>query len=97
MKVIEKHLLYLYGSETAVMLPLSAKVVYIGEQHGSLYMWVETTPGEQLFTRGYRVFNTGNSIDDSVGMEITYVGSAIMEGGSFTAHVYQTKAVEWDQ
>lgn len=75
--------------ETVIDLPLSAKPVHVCEQYGQLQLWVETIPGEPTFERHYRVFGTGHPIDDFQGLEITHVGTALMEGGSFVAHVYQ--------
>lgn len=75
--------------ETTIDLPLSAKPVYVGEQYGQLQLWVETMLGEPTFERHYRVFGTGHPIDDFEGLEISYVGTVIMDGGAFVAHVYQ--------
>jgi len=78
--------------ETVIDLPMSAKPVHVEQQHGQLQLWVETTLGEPTFERVYRVFGTGHPIDDFEGLKITYVGTALMEGGSFVAHVYEAIA-----
>jgi len=80
--------------ETVIDLPLSAKLVHVGEQFGELKMWVETIPGEPTFPRSFRVFGTGHPIDDLEGLQITHVGTAIMQGGAFLAHVYQAIPVD---
>ena len=87
MKVVQKFNLNI--GETTIDLPLSAKIIHVGEQFGQLQLWVETTPGEPTSPRYYRVFNTGQTIDNIMGLEICHVGTAIMDGGSYVAHVYQ--------
>jgi len=87
MRVVHKFNLNI--GETVIDLPTSAKTLHVEQQYGQLQLWVETTPGEPTFERHYRVFGTGHPIDEVAGLEITYVGTALMEGGAFVAHVYQ--------
>ncbi len=87
MRTVHKFSLNL--GETVIDLPLSAKPIYVGEQFGELQLWVETTPGKPTFPRSFRIFSTGHPIDDLEDLQITHVGSAIMQGGTFLAHVYQ--------
>ena len=79
---------------TTLHLPPDAVCLHVGNQFEKLCLWVELDPACPDIAnepRDFRVFGTGHPIDDFVGMEITYVGTAILQGGAFVAHVYQGK------
>ena len=92
MKTVHKY--HLNIGETVIHLPLAAIPVHVGEQFGELQMWVELNPAEAQVDRHFRVFGTGHPIDGCEHMLITYVGTAIMQGGSFVLHVYEGAAQE---
>ena len=74
-------------------LPRSASPIHVQEQYGQLQMWVETELGAPEVDRHFRVFVTGQPIDSIEGLGITHVGTALMEGGAFVAHVYEATPV----
>lgn len=91
MRTVHKYELTL--GTTTLHLPTDAKCLHVGNQFENICLWVEIDSNCLDFeNRDFRVFGTGHPIDEFVGMEITYVGTAILQGGNFVAHVYQGKA-----
>ncbi len=88
MKTIYKFTLEI--GETILHLPKNAKPVHVQEQFGELQIWVELDPfSTDKIDRCFRVFGTGQTIDEFEGLKIEYIGTALMTGGAFVAHVYE--------
>ena len=90
MRTIHKFVLNI--GETVLSLPADAKPLYVDNQHGELCLWVELDPHDfNRVDRHFIVFGTGHLIGDIVGMEITYIGTTLLDSGYFVAHVYEGK------
>ncbi len=85
MKTIHKYSLNI--GDTYIHLPLSAKCLHVDFQNGNLQAWFEVETSEGTEQRQLSVFNTGQSIWDN----LSYIGTAVTEDGSFVAHVYELK------
>ena len=90
MRMIHKFILN--EGETVLSLPIDAKPVHVENQYGQICLWVELDPYDNnKIGRHFKTFSTGHIIDDFADMEISYVGTALMEGGSYVVHVYEGK------
>ncbi len=79
---------------TTLYLPPDARCLHVGNQYENLCLWVELDPhcaeaNKRPFD--FRVFGTGHQIDDFAGLDVAYIGTALLQGGSFVAHVYRGK------
>lgn len=87
MRVLHKYNLNI--GQTDIHLPRSAKPLLVAEQYGQLQMWVEVNVSEETILRHFRVFTTGETLESFLGMEVVHIGTAVMEGGNYIAHVYE--------
>ncbi len=75
---------------TTLHLPPDAKCLYVGNQHETICVWIELDPYDQTTEPcDFRVFGTGNPINDIVGMDITHVGTVLLHSGTGVFHVYR--------
>ena len=77
---------------TLVEMPENAKIIHVGEQYGQLQLWAEVDPNEPQTHRHFRVYGTGHPIDDVMHLDVQHIGTAIMQGGDFVAHIYEATA-----
>ena len=81
MRIIHKYQLEL-GDQT-IELPKDSKIVYVGQQYGSLKMWVDHDIDMPKERRVFTIFGTGHPIPDGV----TYIGTVPCD--PFVWHVYE--------
>ena len=74
-----------------VVLPETAEILCVHEQHGKAYVWALVDPTEiDNTTRRFKAYGTGHTMPNNPG---TYVGSFFLHKGSFVFHLFeQSKA-----
>jgi hypothetical protein len=86
-RAVWKYPISLDGGITRYQIPEGARLLHCAEQAGSICLWFEVRPDEiRTQQRAFRIFGTGDAaIDD----HLTYVGTALLSGGSLVFHVYE--------
>lgn len=86
-RVVWKYPVPLAAGVSTFQIPDSARFLHCAEQGESICLWFEVRSGETVTQqRSFRIFGTGDaSIDD----HLTYVGTALLSGGSYVFHVYE--------
>lgn len=74
-------------SVNRIDLPVGAKILRVGEQHGSLRIWALVNPNVPKVTREFYIVGTGQIFyhrrDD------VHLGTVVMPGGIFVWHVFE--------
>lgn len=83
MKKIWKYELYV-GPDAVHDMPAFSRILSVQMQDGKPVLWAEVNPREDRVTRKFRVYGTGQEIDDFGGH---YVGT--FQDGPFVGHVYE--------
>lgn len=80
------HKYYLEAKEEPQSIQLSenAKVVHVGEQYGSVTIWVEENPNEEKTVRTFYVIGTGWDF----GSGLKHCGTVVTNIG-FVWHIYE--------
>lgn len=88
-RAVWKYPLSLEAGFIRYQIPEGARFLHCAEQAGSICLWFEVRPDEsRTQLRTFRIFGTGDaSVDD----HLTYVGTALLSGGSFVFHVYEVE------
>ncbi len=89
MKTIYKYEIPIGGGE--VNLPDDAKILSVGAQGKSLFLWAEVSPERSEYPRHIEVFGTGHQITYDVGISREFIGTAFM--GPLVWHVYEYTGV----
>lgn len=79
-KTIHKY--ELRGSQTIIDLPLAYIIVHVGEQAGTIMVWVELDPNEPKIPYTFHIIPTGGEITENM----YHAGSVIIP--PFVWHVY---------
>ncbi len=74
---------------TTIEVPANSKVLYLGVQYNLLALWILVPLGNaKKVKRTFRNYLTGTgSLDDTE--SLVYIGTAILDRGSFVAHVFE--------
>jgi hypothetical protein len=76
--------IYKYPIAKNQMIPMTAKILRVGLQNGTPFLWAELDPGHTVATpRHFEIFGTGHSIPDKA----EYVGGYSEQ--PFEWHVYE--------
>lgn len=88
-RAVWKFAIPLSAGVTTHQIPEGARLLHCAEQAEAICLWFEVRPGERATRqRSFRIFGTGDaSIDD----HLSYVGTALLSGGSFVFHVYEVE------
>ena len=70
-------------------LPVGSSVLKIDQQRDEIKMWVLKPNGENKERRIFRVYTPGMDVP----MGLDYLGSALLENGTFVFHVFEDKRV----
>ena len=89
MKTIYKYEIPVGGGE--VNLPDDAKILSVGAQGKSLFLWAEVSPERSEYPRHIEVFGTAHQITCDVGISREFIGTAFM--GPLVWHVYEYTGV----
>jgi hypothetical protein len=66
-------------------LPVGARIVHVGLQHGVPCLWAELDPSRPLEERRFKVMATGEIFDESA----RHVGTFFADSGRFVWHLYE--------
>ena len=69
-----------------IEIPLDAKVLHAGEQHGEICIWCEVNPDHFTETRTFQVYGTGHSMPPA---NRKFINTVLMSGGYYVYHVYE--------
>lgn len=70
-----------------IEMPIDAKVLTVASQNGILTLWAQVTPGAPRSVRRFKVYDTGEPIDDYI--VHNYIGTVVFPGGLLVLHVYE--------
>ena len=70
-------------------IPEGATILTAHEQRNEICIWAEVCPTAPLEARTFEVFGTGHDMPIDMGIERRYIGTAIINGGSYIFHVYE--------
>lgn len=74
------------GVSTTFQIPEGARFLHCAAQDNKVGLWFEVAVGEtRTQQRAFRIFGTGQSIDD----HLTYVGTAMFSDGAYVFHAYE--------
>jgi len=86
MKTVHKYVLH--PTIKHVAMPTGARILCVREQGQDICIWVHIDLAEtRKEVRTFAVYGTGHVIPDDV--NLTYVGTAILQGGSRVLHVFE--------
>ena len=75
--------------ECAIELTEGAKILSVGDQQGTVVMWVLLDTEKPIGKRIFMVFGTGHTLDDKKGtFEYIHLGTVQQESG-FVWHVFE--------
>jgi hypothetical protein len=71
-------------------MPEGAVIMTAAEQGGNICIWAEVDPdSERMRERLFQTVGTGHDIQDDIGVERKYIGTAMLQGGASVLHVYE--------
>ena len=85
MRTIHKYEIPVAGGE--VIMPSGAKILSVGAQGGSLFLWAEVDTERYTQPKCIEVFGTGDEIPYNRKISREFIGTAFM--GPFVWHVYE--------
>ena len=77
--------IYKYPAYLNVAMPIGARIIRVGQQEGSAYIWAIVDPNADTEPRNFFVAGTGAGLPDSS----EYIGT--FEEGVFVWHVFEQK------
>ena len=73
--------------QTELEVPYGAQAIHVDNQHNNLCVWMIVDPAEsKMETKVFRVVTTGINFFAN---EVEYVGTVLMKGGTYVAHVFE--------
>ncbi len=73
------------ADEQRVEMPLDAKILHVGLQGESVFMWAEVGPERRKVERTVRIYGTGYPMPEHPGR---HIGSFMLRGGTLVFHAY---------
>lgn len=70
-------------------LPIGAKVLSVGAQGGSMFIWALVDPSAKTEVRKFVVVGTGHKMVDAEIDKLQFIGTAHMHGGRLVWHVFE--------
>lgn len=86
MKSVYKYTLEPHGG---VELPTGAKILSVHAQHDSICLWALVDPNNLPVLRRFKVFGTGHPIANEQADRLSFVGTALLDGGYLVMHVFE--------
>lgn len=77
------------GTIVRIDMPVGSKILSLHVQDDFPTLWVAVPVGAPLRPRKFAVMYTGTEIHDE--MPDSFVGTALLHGGSFVVHVFELK------
>lgn len=74
-----------------VRMPMEAKILTVQVQYDVPYLWALVDPASEMEERRFRMFMTGQPIEEVIAEDMTYVGTVQMQGGVFVVHLFEVK------
>lgn len=72
-----------------IEMPVGAKILSVHAQNDSVCLWALVDPSRPPVSRAFRVFGTGHPIGNDLAERLSFVGTALLEAGSFVVHVFE--------
>ena len=72
-----------------VQLPVGSEILCIQSQFGNPCIWALVNPYNELETRTFEIFGTGNTIYYDMGVERKYIGTYQVLGGDLVFHCFE--------
>lgn len=76
-----------------VEMPKGAKVLTARGQMNEICIWAEVDTEREAEQRHFEVFGTGHKMNEDMGVDRNYIGTAQLEGGALIFHVYEYTGV----
>lgn len=80
----------LRDQDTTIEMPIGATILHVREQHGCICMWALVDSTAEKERRSFLVTGTGHEIKSTY-TDLEYVGSALVDYGTFVFHVFEHK------
>jgi hypothetical protein len=74
-----------------IEMPKGAKILKIQVQHGTPCMWALVDSKAPKEMREFRIVGTGQHIELSPYLELTYIGTFQVNGGHLVFHVFEDR------
>ncbi len=77
---------YTLQPEGSIEIPKDAELLTVAEQYGEICLWALVEPTAPRVERSFVSFGTGHDVPDD---NLSYVGSAQLQGGALVFHVFE--------
>ena len=72
-----------------IEMPKGAQILKVDTQYDIPYIWALVDPSHEIETKVFEIFGTGHLITYPVGSVRNYIGTFMVEHGTYVFHVFE--------
>ena len=97
-KTYDKRVIYKYelpvSDSPVIKMPIGAEILCVDNQNDTLYIWAIIDPNAEQVSMKFKVFVTGQIINDNLVLKRDFIGTVLFNNGSLVFHVFYMGIVE---